>query len=325
MTSTANLHRLILPTPFPVGPVNVYLAEGDPLTLIDTGPLAEATWAALEAGLAAHGYRVEDLRRLLITHHHVDHVGLAAEIVERSGAEVWTHPYNFAWLADHDGQRARQHPFYLALWHDSGVPAEMLEMLEQAGASLGQWQAPVQAQQPIDEGDRVALAGAEWEVLHTPGHAGGLICLWQPGARTVIASDHLIGNISSNPILEPPPLVQGPRPRRLVDYLYHLQRVAALDPAVALPGHGEPVRAVPDLVQHRVTFHHKRAERIRNALPAQGISLWDLTVAVFPRLKERPMDGFLALSEVLGHLDLLESEGRVRAECVAGRVLWQRV
>jgi len=73
------LHALPLPTPFPVGPVNAYLAEGEPLTLIDTGPKDDATRAALAAALKVHGHRLEDIRRIILTHHHVDHVGLAGQ------------------------------------------------------------------------------------------------------------------------------------------------------------------------------------------------------------------------------------------------------
>src|ERR1700730_1129489 len=104
------LHCLSLPTPFPVGPVNAYLIEGDPLTLIDTGPKADVSRQALETALASLGYRVEDLRRVIITHHHVDHCGLAAEIVRRSGAALWTHPYNVPWLADYAAQQQRNLP-----------------------------------------------------------------------------------------------------------------------------------------------------------------------------------------------------------------------
>ena len=130
------LHCLSLPTPFPVGPVNVYLAEGEPLTLIDTGPKDVLTRAALEAGLAEHGCRVEDLRRVILTHHHVDHIGLTAEIVARSGAEVLTHPYNLPWLADYPAERERHRPFFQQIWDEGGVPDEIVKAMDKAGAGI---------------------------------------------------------------------------------------------------------------------------------------------------------------------------------------------
>ena len=92
-----DLYQLIIPTPFPVGPVNVYVArdpEGDGLTLVDCGPRTPEARAALDAGLAALGHSVHDVRRIVVTHAHADHYGLAANIAAESGAQVLTHPFN---------------------------------------------------------------------------------------------------------------------------------------------------------------------------------------------------------------------------------------
>jgi len=317
------LHCIELPTPFPVGPVNVYLAEGDPLTLIDTGPKAEVSRAALEAGLAALGYRVEDIRQVIITHHHADHLGLAGEIVARSGARLLTHPYTVTWLRDFAAEQRRQEPFYMQLWVEGGVPDDIVAAMRTANHGLSQWLDNAPPTGTLDEGDIVQLGGEQWQVFHTPGHAGGLICLWEPGNRTLLANDHFIRDISSNPVLEPPPLV-GPRPRRLVEYLHHMRRMAALYPAIALPGHGAPVTDVAGLVRQRLAFHQRRAQRIGGALDAEPLTLWQLTQPIFPRLT-RPMDYFLALSEVLGHLDLLEAAGQAAPQTNSGLVRWARL
>lgn len=324
MPPSAYLHCLELPTPFPVGPVNVYLAEGDPLTLIDTGPKAPVSRAALEAGLAARGYRVEDIQRIILTHHHVDHIGLAGEIVARSGARLRTHPYNVTWLTDYDAERDRQDPFYLALWVEGGVPPETVALMQTANNTISRWMDNVPPTGTLAEGDTVTLGGEPWQVFHTPGHAGGLICLWEPSSRTLLANDHFIRDISSNPVLEPPPALIGPRPRRLVEYLHHMRRMAALDPAVALPGHGAPVTDVAGLVRQRQAFHQRRAKRLSDMLIAAPLTLWQLTQPLFPRLT-RPMDFFLALSEVLGHLDLLVAEGRVAPQADGPLVRWAPV
>lgn len=323
MTIPAYLHLLPLPTPFPVGPVNVYLADGHPLTLIDTGPKADVSREALEAGLAALGHRVEDLRRVVVTHHHVDHMGLAAEIVARSGAELWTHPYNLPWLADYAAQQERNGPFYARIWQEAGVPSEIIALMTEANQGMRQWMEAVRADHTLDEGQSIELGGAPWQVFHTPGHAGGLICLWDASSRTLLANDHFIRDISSNPVLEPPLVPGDPRPHRLVEYLHHMQRMAALSPDVALPGHGEPVTDVGGLVRHRLLFHERRAERLLESLNGSAVSLWDLTRLAFPRV-QRGIDHFLALSEVLAHLDLLEAEGRVQAQLRGGRVTWLR-
>ena len=137
------LHALPLPTPFPVGPVNAYLAEGEPLTLIDTGPKDDATRAALAAALKVHGHRLEDIRRIILTHHHVDHVGLAGEIAARSGAEGLAHPYTLPWLADYAAERARHEPFFQQVWREGGVPDDIVQVMDESGVSIARWLDPV--------------------------------------------------------------------------------------------------------------------------------------------------------------------------------------
>ena len=321
---TLPLHRLPLPTPFPIGPVNVYLAEGEPLTLVDTGPKDDATRTALEAGLAKLGYRVEDVRRVIITHHHIDHIGLAAEIVRRSGADVVTHPRNVDWLADPEAERARHFPFFLKVWEEGGVPDEIVSAMVASGQRQHRWTEPVKVTHTINEGDTLDLAGISWHVYHTPGHAGGLVCLWEAVSRTLLANDHVIRDISSNAMLEPPPTMNGPRPKRLVEYLHHMQRMADLNPAIALPGHGEPVKDVRSLVRQRLAFHERRKQKILNTLAERPLTLWELTQPIFPRLT-RGVDLFLGLSEILGHLDLLEVDGKVLPNKDGNLVHWERV
>ncbi|MCC7361794.1 MAG: MBL fold metallo-hydrolase [Anaerolineales bacterium] len=318
------LHCLTLPTPFPVGPVNVYLAEGEALTLIDTGPKADLTRTALLAGLAALGYKPAALRQIVLTHHHVDHIGLAGELATASGAAVITHPQTAPWLANYDDQRLRQEPFYRNLWVEAGAPDDILAAMKTASDSAAHWTDGAAATQLVDEGDTLTLGNEPWQVFHTPGHAGSLICLWEPNTRTLLANDHLLRDISSNAIVEPPPNRHGPRPRRLLDYLHHMRRMAALNPAVALPGHGEPVREVAALVARRARFHHRRAQKILGIVSEAPRTLWELTQPLFPRLT-RPLDFFLAMSEVLGHLDLLEADGLVAPRPAGSVVRWTRV
>ena len=103
-----DLHRLELPTPFPVGPVNAYLLRGDPLTLVDTGPKTVEAQTALERGVAAAGARLKDIRRILLTHGHTDHAGNAAWVAQRSGAPVHVHEGDRAKVSGRRCPRARE-------------------------------------------------------------------------------------------------------------------------------------------------------------------------------------------------------------------------
>jgi glyoxylase-like metal-dependent hydrolase (beta-lactamase superfamily II) len=321
-TGLPHLHALELPTPFPVGPVTVYLADapGEPLTLVDTGPRTPAARAALDAHLERLGHRISDLDQIVVTHAHADHFGLAADLVSMSGANLLTHPWNGGALADYHGDRQRHAVFYQQLLQQAAVPREVRIAIERATSGVRDFASPVAVGACLDEGDRISLAGREWQILHTPGHSLGLICLCEPRDRTLLSSDHLLADISSNPIAEPPPHRQTERPRSLALYRDSLQRVAAMDLARALPSHGPVIDDISGLVAERLAFHERRLERVLGALRAGARTTWQVTHRLFPNLTA--LDAFLAVSEVIGHLDLLEAEGAIAGEMVGGAVHW---
>lgn len=313
------LHALSIPTPFAVGPVNVYLAEGEPLTLVDTGPRYDPAREALEAALAGCGYRVADLQCVILTHAHADHCGLAAELVRASGAAVQTHVANLPWL-ERDAN-ARRLAFYAEVMHWAGVPVKMLVDLARMRRGLEGYDEPVTPDGTLADGDALRLGDEDWEVLHTPGHAGGLICLYQPQRRLLISSDHLLRYISSNPVIEPPAPGETERPRRLVEYMAQLRRVAVLDVALALPGHGPPITDHRVLIDERLALHETRARRVLEILGNDVLTAHEIAGLFFPRMD--PVNYFLAISEVVGHLQWLEVEGQVTYSEYGGVARWQ--
>jgi glyoxylase-like metal-dependent hydrolase (beta-lactamase superfamily II) len=174
----------------------------------------------------------------------------------------------------------------------------------------------------LDEGDELELAHKTWQVYHTPGHAGGLIVLFDPDSRVLLSNDHLLRDISSNPVVEPA-FDGGPRPHRLVEYIYHLQRMVDLNVSVAWTGHGQPVHDVAKLVKQRLAFHSRRAEKILDLLGAEERSAYEIAEPLFGRLDG--IDSFLALSETIGHLEWLHEQGRVTSIEREGVVIWRRV
>jgi glyoxylase-like metal-dependent hydrolase (beta-lactamase superfamily II) len=321
-TGLPYLHALELPTPFPVGPVTVYLADapGELLTLVDTGPRTPAAWAALTAHLEGLGHSPADLDRIIITHAHADHYGLAADLVSASGASLLTHPWNEEALADCEGDRLRRAAFYRDLLQQAAVPLEVMAAVERATRGMRDFVESVAVGAILEDGDRIELGGCEWQVLHTPGHSLGLICLYEHGGRTLLSSDHLLADISSNPVAEPPPPGQAERPRSLVLYRDSLLRVAALEVTQALPGHGSTICDVSGLVAARLAFHERRLVRVMRALHAGAQTTWQVTQQLFPDLVA--LDIFLAVSEVIGHLDLLEAQGAIVGEVVGGALHW---
>jgi len=323
-TSLEHLHAIELPTPFPVGPVTVYLADapGQALTLIDTGPHTADTRAALDAGLERLGYRVSDIERIVVTHAHADHFGLAADLVAASQAELWTHAWNIPALSDWDGDRANRIAFYAGLLQRAAVPPEIMVAIGQATGNVNRYARPVAVDGTLREGGTFRMASRDWRILHTPGHSAGLICLYEPASRILLSSDHLLADISSNPVVEPPPPGEIERPRSLALYRQSLLRVASMPIERALSSHGPTIHDVPGLVQQRIDFHQRRIARVLEALGNGAQTTWDVTQALFPNLS--PLDTFLAISEAIGHLDLMELEGII-ASTTAGEVATWRI
>lgn len=314
------LHTFSIPTPFPVGPVNIYLAEGDPLTLVDVGPRYDPARKSLGKALAGCGYRAADLQRIILTHTHADHCGLAAELVRASGAEVLTHTANLPWLAN--GGDAHRQAFYGEAMGWAGVPAEVLTDLAKMRRDASRFAEPVIPDHVVTNGDVLQLGNEGWQVLHTPGHSGGLVCLYQPQRRLLISSDHLLADVSSNPIIEPPLPGETGRPRRLVEYMAQLRRVAEFDVALALPGHGPLITDHRVLISERLAFHEARARRILEVMGDDARTVHEIATVLFSDLD--PVNYFLAISEVIGHLQWLEVEGWVAHAEQGGVARWQR-
>jgi len=339
------IHTLAVPTPFPVGPVNVYLIEGDPLTLIDTGPRTTAARDALVKNLADLGYALSDIEQVVVTHSHRDHVGQLQRVVGASDATVLSHPRNVDWLVDFEVEWVRRLGFYTMYLYQAGLPedkvAAMRDLMSHGihlGASISEDRLRV-----VDEGDKVWAAGAEWSVFHMPGHASGHLVLYQPEAGIIIAGDLLLARISSNPVLESPARGETERPRSLVAYLASLQRLAELDASETLAGHGPPVAEHRRLVEERVALHQRRLDRIADFLcngqrPAEAASSraprensegcaartpYEICQALFPDLAE--FEALLGMSEVIAHLDVLENEGRVVVEKTGGLLYYRAI
>ncbi len=309
------IHRIPLPTPFQIGDVNAWLLRGDPLTLVDAGPLMEETAARLDEGLAALGVTVEDLELIVLTHQHDDHVGLAGELVRRSGADVAGTAALATFMADTGAGMDADDDYSVALMRRHGVTEKTVETLHGISRAFRKFVGDAAVTRIIGDGDELVAGGRTWRVHERPGHSPTDTVLG--GDHVVIAGDHLLERISSNPIAhvpigaaDPVALAASPdRPRTLLTYADSLRATAAADRGeVILPGHGDPFTGAAALVEKRLGMHDRRAEKILAALTHPrsaadiGRDLW----------RHVPVtQAYLVLSEVLGHLDLLEARGAV--------------
>jgi len=309
------VRRIELPTPFPVGPVNAYLLLVTPLTLVDAGPKTEAAQTALETGVRGAGCRIEDIRRVVLTHGHSDHFGNAHWVASRSGAQIFAHPSDrpkFAgdrWMIDH----LRTH--FLA----AGLPASFLPTFTERMRAMRHLFDAVAEFQPLGDGDTLDTDGGRLRVLHCPGHSLGHICLYHDDG-VLVAGDLLLEEISPNPIVEFDE--RGHRIPTLPQYLAPLRRILLLNCDVAYPGHGGPIANPSARIRELIAHHEQRKEAIHARLDSRGKTLLQLAQELYQNLDE--VNLMLALSEVIGHLDLLMEEKRVAVSRRSG-ILFFRV
>ncbi len=304
------IHRLEIPTPFPIGPVNAYLIAGEPLTLVDSGPNWATAFDALELGLAALGHRVEDLDLLIATHEHPDHVGLMRSLRARSGAEVAAIEPLAPFLESYEAEVARDDAFANATMLRHGVPADVVETGRMAlvyGRMLG---SAVPVDRPLRDGDRIALAGGDVRVLHRPGHSR-FDTLFVDRHGSLIAGDHLIRGISPNAVYARGLPGEEGEPRPVRRYLESLRTLRDLPVETVLAGHRDPFPDLRGHIDEQLVFHQQRAEEIYRALAGFGTaSAHELARVLFGPLA--CSQAFPAISELLGHLDLLLECGAAR-------------
>ena len=318
--------------PLPLGihhipSVNAYLLidpGGD--TLIDCGIYADTPLSpgelqdgtgALGAALAQCGRTFDDLGRLIITHAHIDHYGIAGEVVRRSGADLWMHAQTdldrnkYA----HPDRAVDRRTLMLA---DHGLYGDTL-----TGASTGlrDW-LPVmpsigQPTAKVHGGEKFSASGRSWEILHTPGHSPGHICLWSADDRLLCSGDHLLKAISPPVTFE-----RGFERDPMGSYLESLRLVEQLEPALVLPGHGETFTGGATRAAQIAEGKRRRLERVLAAIRSANRTVTDLAGVLYPR----PLKGaqlHFVMAEILAYLAYLEVRGQAeRVRASEGVFVW---
>lgn len=302
------IHKLTIPTPFPVGDINTYLIEGEKLTLIDAGPKTEEAWQMFNKQLGELGFRTEDIEQVIVTHHHPDHVGLLDYFP--SDMPIIGHEHNNVWLEQDREFFKRYREFFAEFFQQCGIPYPVRILLEKLTAPM-KYSCRRSLTQTVKEGEEIAGLGG-WTVVETPGHAQGHICLYHEETEVLMGGDLLLAHVSSNPLLEPPQEPYKERVKSLLQYNHSMRKISELAISSVYTGHGEEVEDVKGLVEHRLKRQAERAYGVLDMLKENPMTVFEICQRLFPTAYETQLG--LAISETIGQLDYLEEAGEIKVD-----------
>jgi len=322
------IHRIETPTPFPQVPTaNAWLIEGAELTMIDTGSAFRPAWEAFTAQVAASGHDVADIRRILITHGHPDHAGLARAIVKRSDARVFIHEGDARKVTAVPEERRRSAwNRYEVYYRLLGMPEPFIEYMHQVAFGALQPGEVIDEVEVLHDGDVLQVGEGTLEVQACPGHTPGCVCFHLREHALLFSGDHLLPRISPNPVMELGAESSLEEPwegkfKSLVSYTASLQRTHAMDLALVLPGHGDPFTDHRRLIDELDRFHRTRQHHVLQALRSGDATVYDLARQLFPNREH--IELFLSISEMVGHLEVLEEEEKIQRTLDGGRLYYR--
>lgn len=316
MQQVPGVYRVTTPLPFRPREVHAYMVrlDGGRWLLVDGGGDTPEAWAALDAGVRAQA-EWSEIRLHVVTHMHMDHIGLATRATAASGA-----PLAMGHLDAERSTHAALHPdeeaeYRAELFRENGVPTEMLERIEQRRP--GPPAEPIRVEYKLNgDGGQLPLA-PEWQWIWTPGHTAGHVALFRPGDRVMIGGDVVL------PRVTPTIGVNRQREDPVRDYLETLARLDALGLACILPGHGASITRPADGILDARLATEEESQAVHRLLAAGPGTAWGMTRRRYADRELPPSAWAQALRETLAHLHHLATAGQARTERVPdGRAIF---
>jgi glyoxylase-like metal-dependent hydrolase (beta-lactamase superfamily II) len=300
------IFKIELPIPFPLKTMNVYLIDDSPRTLVDAGIKTEASFETLKKGLETIGVGLNSIERILITHGHIDHYGQAKRLSSLSGAPIYIHSKEYEKI--HFFVHSLR--FMKSILLRNGTPETLVNETINYIKSAQMMADSLDEAFFLDDGDSISFKSMSWKTIHCPGHAPGMICFYWPEKKILFTGDHLLKEITPNPVLnvnESKPPFRYPS---LKDYLTSLKKIEKLDISFLLPAHGEEIHDVKGLIQKIFAHHKERMDRVLFSLSKGEKTPFEIAMDLFPGIP--PFEVFLGISEAVGHLEILKDKGMIK-------------
>jgi glyoxylase-like metal-dependent hydrolase (beta-lactamase superfamily II) len=298
------LYQITLPLPFELEQVNVHLvrldSNADGWLLIDSGFGNTRSFELLEASLRELDVEWPQIKLLLLTHLHPDHVGLAEKIASLAHPKIVMHEAEAAHL--NEMIEAGKPPWFEPLHLLGGTPRDQIEKIDREFAPMRRKLRRVDPDLPLHGGEMLSSEFGPLEVIWTPGHSPGHVCLYARERRLLFSGDTILKDITPN-------IAWLPDHDTLGEYLMSLQKLAALEVAQILPSHGMPFEGHREWVAETTAHHEERCQQI-----LAGAGEYRTAHQLISSVWTREFSAFnyhFAIGEVLAHLVYLESGGRV--------------
>ncbi len=314
MEVAADVYRLKVPIPNnPLGYVNSYLVKTDSGSLlIDTGWNTDESYQSLTDQIAETGTGLDDLRYIVVTHAHPDHYGLAGRLAPHTSAELVMHEIESGFVNSRyvDYQNLVEE---MNQWlRINGVPDSDRPQMSRASLPMLGVVAVAMPNHLVCGGEDLQLGPFDFEIIWTPGHSPGHICLFERERRLLFSGDHVLPSITPSVGMHTQ-AISNP----LADYLDSLAAVKNLPVDLVLPGHGDPFTDLAGRVDEILAHHEKRKQEIVDAFAGQSRTAYDIAGRISWNTKGVPWNELppftrrMAVTETLAHLELLRAEGKL--------------
>jgi glyoxylase-like metal-dependent hydrolase (beta-lactamase superfamily II) len=293
------IKQITIPTPFAVGDVHTYIIITDKVTLVDAGVKTMEAWEIFQRELAKHGLKVLDIDQVVVTHHHPDHVGLLDYLPPN--IPVYGHKRAHPWMTQDQRYFSTHESYYKDLFAKLGVEQRFYALLDAIDKPL-RFSCHRGLTSFIGEGGRMEGL-TNWRIYETPGHASSHLVLFDEKSGTLIGGDLILSHISPNPLVEPPYVGELMRKKSMLDYIHSIEKMMRLPIKQVLPGHGDIVKNVPELLAARLKQQEKRAKKVLGFLQEKPATAYEICQFLFPMVYEKQL--LLTLSETIGQIDYL--------------------